>query len=227
MAKRGKHVHPKQAKKATSIDIEDAINKIIKKENEQIDSLLTKKLLVKTLKIRQAKIRLTSLRDRTIILIGFHGMCRVSEVASMSFEQLEFSNDALFIKMDEENNKTRNNYRKHILPVENPLHCPIATLRQYIQEANISSGCLFYKIRNKGLDKSEIHISSQTVQRLVKEFLGADKSSHSLRVGMAVAMLEANVPTEIIMNNGGWESKEIMWRYTDQYDVVKHNKSIL
>ncbi len=227
MGRDGKHIHANQAKKINVFDLKEGVDDVIKSAKIKLRYLQINKLNVHKADIRRNKIKLTALRDRTLLLLGFTGMFRRAELAALKYEQLEFGSNQLFIHMTDQDSKTSYDYKKHIPAAENTLYCPIAALRQYLKVTGITDGYLFYRIRNKGLDKSGKHLSDKTVARLIKTHIGTDKSGHSLRIGMAVAMYEAGIPIQVIMNNGGWKTEAMLWRYIKQYNIAKHNKSVL
>jgi site-specific recombinase XerD len=169
------------------------------------------------------------LRDKAIILIGFSGGFRRSEITSLDCEDIEFVEEGLKILV--RRSKTDQFGEGHLkgIPyfVNSPL-CPVKSLNEWINISKINSGAIFRKF-NKGFGLSTMRLSDQSVALLIKNYLnlaGIDSknySGHSLRSGFATATAEAGADERSIMAMTGHKSTEMVRRYIKEANLFKNN----
>ena len=169
------------------------------------------------------------LRDKAIILIGFSGGFRRSEITSLDFEDIEFVEEGLKILV--RRSKTDQFGEGHLkgIPyfVNSPL-CPVKSLNEWINISKINSGAIFRKF-NKGFGLSTMRLSDQSVALLIKNYLnlaGIDSknySGHSLRSGFATATAEAGADERSIMAMTGHKNSQMVRRYIKEANLFKNN----
>jgi site-specific recombinase XerD len=126
------------------------------------------------------------LRDRAIILLGFAGAFRRSELVTLDVRDLEFCIGGLrvtirAIKTDQEGQGTT------IGIVIGSTACPVAAVRTWLEAAKITEGPVFRSIRKGGIVGKRL--SGRSVADVVKSCVrrtgldAADFSGHSLRAG--------------------------------------------
>ena len=168
-------------------------------------------------------------RDKAIILIGFSGGFRRSEITSLDFEDIEFVEEGLKILV--RRSKTDQFGEGHLkgIPyfVNSPL-CPVKSLNEWINISKINSGPIFRKF-NKGFGLSTMRLSDQSVALLIKNYLnlaGIDSknySGHSLRSGFATATAEAGADERSIMAMTGHKNSQMVRRYIKEANLFKNN----
>lgn len=133
---------------------------------------------------------LIDIRDRALILIGFAGAFRRSELVSIEMDDIEFNRDGLTITL--KNSKTDQEgqeFKKGIPYGSRSDTCPIRSLQDWLQVAKITNGPLFRSINRHG-QVGTTALSDKSVARIVKKLVkaaGLDEkkySGHSLRSGL-------------------------------------------
>ena len=130
-------------------------------------------------------------RDRALILLGFAGAFRRSELVELDAEDCAFGKDSLTVTLPWSKTDQQGTGRKIGIPYgSNPETCPVRTVQAWTELAAIADGPLFRSINRHGhllLGR----LSGIDVARIVKKLaqragLDAGKySGHSLRAGHA------------------------------------------
>src|SRR5579872_821476 len=83
-------------------------------------------------------------RDRALILLGFAGAFRRSELVALDFEDCVFSKDGLTVTLRRPKTDQQGAGRKVGIPYgSNPETCPVRTVQAWIEAAAISTGSVF------------------------------------------------------------------------------------
>ena len=169
------------------------------------------------------------LRDRSIILIGFSGGFRRNEIVSLDYEDLDFVQDGLKIRVKRSKTDQFGEGSVKGLPYfENLLYCPVLSIRKWIEISKINSGPLFRRF-NKGSKLSQQRLTDQTVALLIKKYLklagieSKNYSGHSLRSGFATSAAESGAEERSIMAMTGHKSTEMVRRYIKEANLFKNN----
>ena len=178
---------------------------------------------------QQKKEQIKILRDRSIILIGFSGGFRRSEIVSLNYEDLDFVTEGLKISLRRSKTDQFGEGSVKALPYfDNAQYCPVLSLEKWIEISKISSGPLFRRF-TKGSHMSENRLTDQTVALLIKEYLklaginNKNYSGHSLRSGFATAAAEFGAEERSIMAMTGHKSTEMVRRYIKEANLFKNN----
>ena len=158
-----------------------------------------------------------SLRDKAILLIGFSGGFRRSELVNIDYEDLEFVNEGvkIFIKRSKTDQSGEGSI-KAIPYFDNEIYCPVITLKNWLNEKKIKTGKIF-------------NVSDKTIALIVKKYsnlAGFDSNKyagHSLRSGFATSAAEAGAEERSIMNMTGHKSTEMVRRYIKEANLFKNN----
>jgi integrase len=152
---------------------------------------------------------LSGLRDKAILLIGFAGAFRRSEIVGLQFSDIQIGDAGLIItlrrsKTDQEGAS----FTKGIPIGTNDATCPKCALEIWLQLAGITAGPIFRPVDRWG-HVGERALSSLGVARAVKRALTIlevdteDFSGHSLRAGLVTAAAMAGVSERVIMQQTG------------------------
>ncbi len=170
---------------------------------------------------------LQELRDKVVIILGFTGAFRRSELVSINIEDLQFQDDHLVIGM--KNSKT-NQYgeieEKAFFKSEDPDICPITTLKAWL-ELLPATGPLLVRFR-KGERHGEIklteeRLSDKSVDNIVKHYFGKEYSAHSLRASF-VTIAKMNGADDIeVMQQTKHKTSLMIQRYTRINDIKEFN----
>jgi site-specific recombinase XerD len=177
----------------------------------------------------QQKEIIKKFRDRSIILIGFSGGFRRSEIVGLDYDDLEFVEEGLKINIKRSKTDQFGEGSIKGLPyLDNSEYCPVVSIQNWIEISKINSGPLFRRF-SKGSNLTEKRLTDQTVALLIKNYLnlaGIDSrnySGHSLRSGFATTAAEAGVEERSIMAMTGHRSSEMVRRYIKDANLFKNN----
>jgi len=140
-------------------------------------------------------VSLIDVRDRALILIGFAGAFRRSELVAITIDDITFNRDGLTIAMqNSETDREGQRGNKNIPYGSHPDTCPVRALQEWLNAANITLGPLFRRINRYG-QVGTVALSDKSVALIVKKLAkaaGLDErnySGHSLRSGLATEVV--------------------------------------
>lgn len=133
-------------------------------------------------------------RDRALLLFGFAGAFRRSELVAIDVEDLEETDAGVLVHV--KRSKTdQEGLGREVGILRGTRLCPVQALQDWLRTAAISEGPVFRPISSGGL-VGPSRLTGGTVARIVKrhaEAAGLDPdrfSGHSLRAGFATAALD-------------------------------------
>lgn len=158
------------------------------------------------------------IRDRAMILIGFTGAFRRSELIAIDIEHLSFDQGGVSIFIPK--SKTDQEMRGRIVDIPFTAHakyCPIRTLKEWIEYAQIEKGPVFLQV-NKGGNIVRKRLGSRSValmlKRRCKQFGFSDNiSGHSLRSGHVTSAIKNGTPETWIMRQTGHTNINTLRKY--------------
>ncbi len=169
------------------------------------------------------------LRDKSIVLIGFGGGFRRSEIVAINFEDLEFVEEGLKITIKRSKTDQFGEGMIKGLPYfGNEKYCPVANLKKWLEISEIRSGPIFKRF-SKGLKLKDKRLSDQSIVILLKYYLnlaGIENSKfagHSLRSGFATAAAESGADERSIMAMTGHKTTQMVRRYIKEANIFKNN----
>lgn len=172
---------------------------------------------------------LAGLRDRALILIGFAGAFRRSELVALLWEDLQISTEGITITIRRGKTDQEGEGRKLGIPYgSRPATCPVRAMQAWLKASGIESGHLFRAI-NKGGGIAPAGLSDKAVALIVKraaEAAGMDASlyaGHSLRAGLATSAAQAGVSERAIMKQTGHTSVNTVRRYIRDGSLFREN----
>ena len=194
-----------------------------------------KPLLIKHLKllinvINEQKIDdLKKLRDKSIILIGFGGGFRRSELISINYEDLEFVPEGLKITIRKSKTDQFGEGMIKGLPYfTNENFCPVVNLKKWLKISKIQSGPIFRRF-SKGSSLTDNRLTDQSVVLLMKKYLNLagienkNFAGHSLRSGFATVAADSGADERSIMAMTGHKTTQMVRRYIREANIFKNN----
>jgi site-specific recombinase XerD len=170
-------------------------------------------------------------RDRALILAGFAGAFRRSELVGLDVEDCVFAKDGLTIVLRRSKTDQDGAGRKVGIPYgANPDTCPVRVLQSWLEQAGITSGPLFRSISRHGRVQTG-RLSGIDVARIVKKLakragLDAAKfAGHSLRAGHATSAAIAGASERSIMQQTGHRSVQMVRRYIRDGSLFRDNSA--
>ena len=168
-------------------------------------------------------------RDKSIVLIGFGGGFRRTELVSLDHEDLEFVPEGLKITIKRSKTDQFGEGMTKGLPYfDNELYCPVSNLKKWLELSKIKDGPIFRRFA-KGLSITNNRLTDQTVVLLIKNYLslaGIDNSNfsgHSLRAGFATVAAESGADERSIMAMTGHKTTQMVRRYIREANIFKNN----
>lgn len=172
---------------------------------------------------------LIGVRDRAMLLVGFTGAFRRSELVSLDTEDLEFTREGLVINLRKSKTDQEGQGRKVGIPYGSNLEtCPVRSLQQWIEVGRIKQGSLFRAINRHGQIQRG-RLSDKSVALIVKRYVqaaGLDPAKyggHSLRSGLATSAAIAGVSERSIMAQTGHKSVNMVRRYIRDGSLFRNN----
>ena len=101
------------------------------------------KLLIKAI-VETEKNELKKIRNKSLILTGFSGGFRRSELVGIDYEDLDFVTEGvkIFVKRSK-TDQSGEGMTKGIPYFSNPKYCPVVSLKKWIEKAKLRSGKIF------------------------------------------------------------------------------------
>jgi integrase len=167
-------------------------------------------------------------RDRALLLIGFAGAFRRSELAALRHDDIALVKEGLTIMIRRSKTDQEGAGRKIAIPYARSHACPVKALCRWLDCAGIRSGPLFRVVNTGGAVGTEA-LSAQSVATIVKEYarkagLDADEySGHSLRAGLITSAAKAGVSSWKIREQTGHKSDVMLQRYIRDAEIFEGN----
>ena len=157
------------------------------------------------------------IKNKALILIGFAGGFRRSELVTILFEDIDFVSEGvkIFIKRSK-TDQSGEGMIKAIPYFSNENYCPVIALKNWIEKSEIKSGKIF-------------DMSDKTVALTIKKYtavVGLDSnkySGHSLRSGFATSAAELGAEERSIMAMTGHKTTQMVRRYIQESNLFKNN----
>lgn len=159
-------------------------------------------------------------RDAALMLLGFAGAFRRSELVALDVADLDFSDGGCVVTVRRSKTDQGGEGRKVSVPFGRGATCPVRALRAWLDSAEIGEGPVFRSMR-KGDRVLEARLSAKGAARIVKacaELVGldsADFAGHSLRRGLVTSAVRAGKSDAEIMSTTGHKSRAMVDRYRE------------
>lgn len=167
-------------------------------------------------------------RDRALLLIGFAGGFRRSEIVGLDCDDVERVRQGLIITLRRSKTDQEGAGRKVGIPFGRTRHCPIFALERWLAVSGIETGPILRPVDRHGRVASE-RLSGEAVSLIVKERVAAAGidptgfSGHSLRAGFATSAVQAGVSTLKIRSQTGHASDAMLSRYVRDGELFVDN----
>lgn len=148
------------------------------------------------------------LRNLALILLGFFGAFRRSELASLKWTDITFTKEGLEVKL--QYSKT-DQYRMGTfirVPRLKESFCPVRAMEKWYQFAT---------------GNSVFGISEEQVNNVIKKHFGNQYSGHSLRRGFATLAAQKGMSLKHLMTHGRWKTVEVALSYMEEAQLATQN----
>ena len=156
-------------------------------------------------------------KNKALILLGFAGGFRRSELVAVNYEDVDFVSEGIkiFVRRSK-TDQSGEGMTKGIPYFSNKNYCPVVSLKNWLDKSKIKSGKIF-------------DISDKSVALTVKKYaaiagLDSNKySGHSLRSGFATSTAELGAEERSIMAMTGHKTTQMVRRYIQEANLFKNN----
>ena len=157
-------------------------------------------------------------RDRAVLLVGWAGAFRASELCAMRLEHVRSTQDGIYLFLPQsKEDRLRKGDEVWIRPSPDRARCPVEALRDWLARVGRPAGPLFRRVHGATIEHAPI--CERTITRIVQRAAAAAQlegefSAHSLRSGYATSAKERGVDPIDIQAHGRWKSRSFT-RYID------------
>lgn len=179
--------------------------------------------------VQKADDGLHGARDRALLLVGFAGAFRRSELVRLDVSDLRRTDDGYVVTIRRSKTDQESNGRTVGIPYGSHREtCPVRALERWLEVSEITTGAVFRGIDRHGNVSSEA-LSDRAValriQALAKR-AGLDPShyaGHSLRAGLATEAAAKGVSEHDIARTTGHRSVTVLRRYIRTATTFERN----
>ncbi len=187
--------------------------------------------MIKINKFLKERSDFNSVRNRALLMLGFFGAFRRSELVGMRLEHLTFSKQGLQILIPRSKTDQDGMGQTVSLPYMNDTDlCPVRALNQWLIKGQILSGYIWPWVNVNGIVRAQKHITPDAIYALVKQVAKDAEldepelySGHSLRRGFATEAAKRGSDIQSLMKHGRWESMQTVMGYIEQANNFQDN----
>lgn len=167
-------------------------------------------------------------RDRALLLIGFAGAFRRSELVSLTVADIEQAKQGIVVHLIRSKTDQEGRGRKVAIPYARGAVCPILALQQWLEVSGITDGPIFRPVNRHGLI-ADAALTPQAVALVVKEraqdvgLNPATYAGHSLRAGLVTSAAQLGVSSWKIRAQTGHKSDAMLSRYIRDANIFVDN----
>jgi len=168
------------------------------------------------------------LRDRALLLMGFAGAFRRSELIALEVGDVVFTSDGLEVTLRRSKTDQEGAGQKVGIPFgSDPATCPVRSLRKWLDGVGLKEGRLFRSVNRHGHIGGSLtgHGVALIVKRAAEQ-AGLDAgnySGHSLRAGLATAAAKAGKQERIIAKQTRHKSIAVLRGYIRDAELFTEN----
>jgi len=158
------------------------------------------------------------IRDKAIILFGFAGAFRRSELVGIDYEHLNFGPRGVSVFIPNSKTDQDGAGRSVDIPFSSDeRYCPVRALQAWLQRCEVISGPIFRPV-TKGSKITASQLGDRTVAVMLKKrckpFGFSDEiAGHSLRAGHVTSSIKRGTPETWIMRQTGHKSADTLRKY--------------
>ena len=166
------------------------------------------------------------IRDRAILLVGFAGAFRRSELTGVQCNWITRTEKGVSIVLRKTKTDQESKGRTVVVPLVGGRVCPVAALEAWLEFSGITNGPLFRRVGKSG-KVYQSGLSESAVATIVKHRaaqIGLDAtrlSGHSLRAGFTTSAAAAGLPVWSIKSQTGHASDAVLGAYVREADPLR------
>lgn len=169
------------------------------------------------------------IRDRALLLLGFTGAFRRSEIVALDWKDLIFVKEGILVRVKRSKTDQEGAGTDKAIPFgSSPELCPVRAIKAWIEISKIEKGALFVSI-GKGDKLHTARLSDRSVALIIKKLIeqsgssSQDFSGHSLRSGFVTQAALNGASDRAIMNQTKHRSRAMVDRYVRVASIWTEN----
>lgn len=173
-------------------------------------------------------------RDIALVLTGFFGAFRRSELVAIKVGDLVWEPEGLIIRLPRSKTDQQTTGLARALPFAgNPACCPAKAIKKWTEVADITTGPLFRPVNRwdqmqaKSLNPGAVNDLLKTLGNTCQFDFAPELSSHSFRCGLSTSAARERVDFELIKKQGGWKNDATVWGYIEEGQQLSENASAI
>jgi integrase len=218
--------YPSPTKTAVVKGVWDGIQRSIGIKEDGKDALWLQELRLMIDAIPQDQ--LIGIRNRALLVIGWAGALRRSELVALNVEDITKTRDGLILHLNRSKTDQKGEGHDVAFPYgSNPLTCPVRSLEDWLAASEISEGPLFRRMDRHGNILGRL--TPQSVRLIVRncsEKVGLDPErygAHSLRSGFCSQAAKAGKAEHQIMKQTRHKRSDSLQRYIKKVSLFDDN----
>jgi site-specific recombinase XerD len=168
-------------------------------------------------------------RDRALLLVGFAGGFRRSELAALTLENVAAGPDGLVIRLRRSKTDQEGQGREVAVPFgSHPETCPVRAYQDWLSAAGVNDGPVFREVDRHGhIEARALHKDS--IGTIIKRGVArigldpAEYAGHSLRAGLATQAYLNGASELAIMKQTGHRSLATVRKYIRENELFRDN----
>lgn len=168
------------------------------------------------------------IRDRALLMVGFAGGFRRSELVGLNMSDIQFTSQGMIINIRRSKTDQFGNGRVVGIPFGKSQYCPVVATTKWIASSKLCEGPLFRPVNRNGAIRAT-RLSAETVSSIVKRRVAAvgiepkNFSGHSLRAGFATSAAQQGISSWQIRRQTGHKSDTMLARYIRSAELFEDN----
>lgn len=171
------------------------------------------------------------MRDRAVLMLGFAGGFRRSELVGLNRSDLEFVSQGMVVTLTRSKTDQTGQGRKIGIPFARGRFCPVQAIMAWLTLLGDGAGEAVFRPVSRHGQIEQTRLSPDAVSTIVKravERIGLDAdrySGHSLRAGFATSAAMHGISTIAIRRQTGHNSDAMLARYVRSGELFEGNAS--
>ena len=160
-------------------------------------------------------------RDHALILLGFFGAFRRSELVNLTWQDIEFVTEGMIINVRHSKTDQEQEGMLCVIPFGNKKLCPVRSLMTWRSLSGVISGPVFRRISKSGrvlsqpLSAHYVNLRLRVVAKAAGLVYAAEVTAHSLRRGFATESSRLGSGMPAIKRHGRWRSTKTVVEYIE------------
>lgn len=161
------------------------------------------------------------LRNKALLLLGFAGAFRRSELVSVKVSDLDFVNGAMLVSIAKsKNDQLGKGAKKPIKASKTRQACPLAAVQAWIDFGGLGKDDFLFPSIHKSGKVQKKALNGKDVSLIVKKVLGNEYSSHGLRSGFITEAFERGYDVKVIQGTTLQKTDSVTTSYRQIQDTL-------